>query len=134
MTVRNNSLAFAAVVLAVCRGAVGGMVEPLDDRYGLHGMAEGALPYLPSTAVIKSSVGDENAAIDGDTVALSTTRKWFWEELSQGSSTFRMDRVTRTRAFDHINVSELRSLGEADRLATGDNALSASHPPALTGC
>ena len=42
-------------------------------------------------------------------------------------STFRLGHVKRIRALDHINAFELRSFGEAERLATGDHAYASPH-------
>ena len=48
--------------------------------------------------------------------------RWIWEELVQ-SSHFRLDRVKRARAYDHINLSELFAFGEAEHIATGDHCV-----------
>ena len=53
--------------------------------------------------------------------------RWIWEELVQ-SSDFRLDRVKRARAFDHINLSELLAFGEAEHIATGDHYALPSDP------
>ena len=39
-----------------------------------------------------------------------TGSRWIWEELVSGA-TFKLDLVRWTRKLDHINVSELLSLG-----------------------